>query len=148
MTLPSSITRNGHRTRRSKSSALACIHYSKQRCKHLMVQVSSRRMRILTFQMVFLIFFSFPRTLTFFLSTEATLRRLLWQFTHGVVFEFLAEEISQYPFWAAKVVSVVKKDFRANLNVLTSAFQFFEQTFARGGIRALFEVLFLPILIL
>jgi hypothetical protein len=83
-------------------------------------------------------FFSFlPSHLSF---VEATLKRLLWQFTHGVVFEFFAEEISQYPFWAAKVVSVVKRDLRTNLNVFNSAFQFFEQTFARGGIRALFEV--------
>jgi hypothetical protein len=69
------------------------------------------------------------------------IKRLLWQFTHGVVFEFLAEELSQYPFWAAKVASIVKKDLRSNLNVLSSAFSYFEETFARGGVRALFEVL-------
>eukprot|EP00602_Paraphysomonas_sp_CaronLab_P006342 CAMPEP_0185028280 /NCGR_PEP_ID=MMETSP1103-20130426/13938_1 /TAXON_ID=36769 /ORGANISM="Paraphysomonas bandaiensis, Strain Caron Lab Isolate" /LENGTH=349 /DNA_ID=CAMNT_0027562655 /DNA_START=46 /DNA_END=1092 /DNA_ORIENTATION=+ len=72
-------------------------------------------------------------------SEDRVIRKVLWQFTHGVVLEFIAEELSQYPFWAAKVVTVVNKSYREDVNVLRSAFRFFEHTYARGGIRAIFE---------
>jgi hypothetical protein len=68
------------------------------------------------------------------------MQKVLWQFTHGVALEFLVEELSQYPFWAAKVVAVVDQTYRQNLNVVTSAFNFFTNAYARGGIRAIFEV--------
>ena len=68
------------------------------------------------------------------------MQKVLWQFTHGVALEFLVEELSQYPFWAAKVVTVVDNTYRQNLNILTAVVRFFENTYERGGIRAFFEV--------
>ena len=73
--------------------------------------------------------------------TDTVMQKVLWQFTHGVALEFLVEELSQYPFWAAKVVAVVDKSYRQNINVLKAAFNYFKNTYERGGIRAIFEVL-------
>lgn len=67
------------------------------------------------------------------------IRQLMWQFTHGVVLEFIAEELSQYPFWAAKVTTVVTNKGKSLTDTILSVISFYQDKLSRGGIRAVFE---------
>lgn len=74
-----------------------------------------------------------------FSEDTTAIRQLLWQFTHGVVLEFVAEELSQYPFWAAKVNTVVSGKEKSLLSAVLNVADFFRYRLAQGGFRRLFE---------
>mmetsp|Transcript_20858 Transcript_20858/g.38798 ORF Transcript_20858/g.38798 Transcript_20858/m.38798 type:complete len:374 (+) Transcript_20858:157-1278(+) len=74
-----------------------------------------------------------------FTEDTTAVRQLLWQFTHGVALEFMAEELSQFPFWAAKVHTVVSARGQSFKDTVLNVLTFYQDKLSRGGVRALFE---------
>ena len=74
-------------------------------------------------------------------SNNELLWQMSWEFVHSIILQFCAEELSQYPFWAAKV-ALSTTDINAwhlEQSVFSAFWKLLSRKFESGGFFALYH---------
>ena len=74
-------------------------------------------------------------------SNNELLWEMTWEFVHSIIIQFCAEELSQYPFWAAKV-ALSTTDINAwhlEQSVFSAFWKLLSRKFQSGGLFALYH---------
>lgn len=76
-----------------------------------------------------------------FKNSNMKLRDIFWDFFHSVLLKFSLEELSQYPFWAAKVILTTSPTLtHTTITAMISAwFQLIRTRYQEDGIAGLYE---------
>ena len=74
-------------------------------------------------------------------NNNLKLRDICWEFFHSVILQFSLEELSQYPFWAAKVALITNPRLsHSSINLMISTwFRVIQTKFQVDGIAGLYE---------
>ena len=74
-------------------------------------------------------------------SNNELFREMAWEFVHSIVIQFSAEELSQYPFWAAKVALATTdiNYWHLDQSLVSAFWALLSHKFHEGGLWALYR---------